>query len=120
MQILVADSAPAACFALCTFLEQYPGWQVVGEVSTSDQLLEQVKVKCPDVLLLDWNLPEISAADMLPSLIQQYPQLYIIVLSGRPEVRLQAMAAGAHAFVSKANHSDRLLEALSAIPNLTE
>jgi DNA-binding NarL/FixJ family response regulator len=44
-----------------------------------------------------------------------YPNLLVVVLSGRPEVRREALAAGADAFVSKVDPPERLLAALHAM-----
>jgi len=115
MHIVIADGRAAARFAMCTLLEQHPGWRVVGEVSSADQLPRKIDEKKPDVILVDWNLPELNAPDLFQALHQQYPQLFIIVLSGRPEFRKKAITAGADAFVSKADPPDRLLDAISTI-----
>jgi DNA-binding NarL/FixJ family response regulator len=113
MRILLADSGAPARFALCTLLEQHPGWRVVGEVSSAEQLPGQVIAKNPDVLLLEWNLPQLKAEDFIPSIKEKFPKLSIIVLSGRPELKAQALSAGADMFVSKADPPDRLLDAIS-------
>jgi DNA-binding NarL/FixJ family response regulator len=115
MQIFLADGGAAARFALWTLLEQQPGWQVVGEVASADLLLDQVGAKKPDLLLLDWNLPELIPAESIRRLHQQVPATSIIILSGRPEVQLQAISAGADDFVSKGDPPDRLLAAISSL-----
>jgi len=115
MHIVIADGGAAARFAMCTLLEQHPGWRVVGEVSSAEQLSGQVEAKNPDVLLLEWNLPELKAEEFIASINEEYPKLSIIVLSERPELKSQALSAGADAFVSKADPPDRLLDAISTI-----
>lgn len=115
MHIVIADGGAAARFALCTLLEQHPGWRVVGEVSSAEQLPGQVEAKNPDVLLLEWNLPELKAEDFITSIKEKFPKLSIIVLSGRPELKAQVLSAGADAFVSKADPPDRLMDAISFV-----
>ena len=115
MHILLADGDTTTRFALCTLLEQHPGWCVVGEVSSADQLPGKVEALKPDVVLLDWNLPELKAEKLITSLKLNLPKLSIIVLSGRPEFKTRACAAGADAFVSKADPPDRLINAIAAI-----
>ncbi len=116
MRILIADGGSAARFALCTLLEQQSGWQVVGEVASTHQLQSQLGASEPDVLLLDWNLPDLDVKQFIPEVNQQFPLLYIIILSRRPETRTEALAAGAHGFVSKGDAPDRLLDAISKAP----
>lgn len=115
MRFLLADGGTSTRFALCTLLEQQPGWRVVAEVSSGDQLFEIVNVNHPEILLLDWSLPGMNSEDVIPSLKKHYPNLAVIVMSGRPELKMNACAAGADAFVSKTEPPDKLLGAISTI-----
>ncbi|MFL7893139.1 MAG: response regulator transcription factor [Anaerolineales bacterium] len=115
MKILLADGGAAARFALCTLLEQQAGWCVVGELSSANQLEEQINQLKPDLLLLDWNLPEMKVELLVPCLKEKFSRLSIIVLSGRPELKSQACSAGADAFVSKADPPGRMLDTIRSI-----
>jgi DNA-binding NarL/FixJ family response regulator len=115
MRILVADNQSSARLALCALLEQQSGWQVVGEVVSADELMSQIKDTRPDLILLDLNLPELKAEELVPILREKYTNISVIVLSGRPEMRSKALAVGANAFVSKADPPERLLWAISSI-----
>ena len=112
MRILLADDQSNVRFALRALLEQQAGVQVVGEAVNSEALLSQVQTACPDLVLLDWNLPDIAAEELLSALRKRCPDLPVIVLSGKPEVRRAALAAGADAFVSKADPPEGLLAAI--------
>jgi DNA-binding NarL/FixJ family response regulator len=114
MRILVADNQSSARLALFALLEQQPGWQVVGEVVSADELMSEIKVSRPDLILLDLSLPELIAEELLPVLREKYTNISVIVLSSRPETRSKALAAGADAFISKADPPDRLLQAISS------
>jgi DNA-binding NarL/FixJ family response regulator len=120
MRILLADEGTMARFALGALLEQRPGWTVVGEVVSADKLLPKIEATNPDLVLLNWNLPDLIADELLPIIATKFPDLSVIVLSGRPETRLQAIAAGANAFVSKADPPDRFLEAVSTVKRLSD
>jgi DNA-binding NarL/FixJ family response regulator len=114
MRILVADNQSSARLALFALLEQQPGWQVVEEVVSADELMSEIKVSRPDLILLDLSLPELIAEELLPVLREKYMNISVIVLSCRPETRSKALAAGADAFISKADPPDRLLQAISS------
>jgi DNA-binding NarL/FixJ family response regulator len=109
MRVLLADDQPRVRFALCVLLEQQPGLKVVGEASDAQDLLAQAQVTRPDLVLLAWELPGLAAAGSLPALRRICPNLFVITLSGRPAARRAALAAGADAFVSKADPPERLL-----------
>ena len=112
MRILLADDRFSVRLALRTLLERQAGVQVVGEAASSAALLSQIQAACPDLVLLDWNLSEVAAGELLPALRELCPGLPVIALSGQPEVRRAALSAGANAFVSKADPPERLLAAL--------
>jgi DNA-binding NarL/FixJ family response regulator len=113
MQVLLADDRPKTRFALRLLLERQPGIQVVGEAADAEALLVQARVTSPNVVLLDWELPKLAATGSLPlALRRACPHLYVIALSGRPEMRVAALAAGADAFVSKADPPESLLAAV--------
>jgi DNA-binding NarL/FixJ family response regulator len=113
MQVLLADDQPSVRFALRVLLERQPQLKVVGAAVNVDDLLAQVKATCPDLVLLSWELPGLVAEALLATLRRNFPDLTVIVLSGRPKVRRAALGAGADAFVSKADPPDRLLAAIS-------
>jgi len=97
---------------LCVLLEQQPGLKVVGEASDARDLLAQAAATHPDLVLLAWELPGLAASGSLPALRKACPGLFVITLSGRPAARRAALAAGADAFVSKAEPPERLLSTI--------
>jgi DNA-binding NarL/FixJ family response regulator len=115
MRILLADNQPKVRHALRVLLEHQPGLEVVGEVTDAADLLAQIKAARPDILLLHWRLRGWPATDSLRDLRDAYPGLAVIVLSGHPEVEEAALAAGADAFVSKADPAEVLLDAIAGV-----
>ena len=109
MRVLLADDQSKGRSALRLLLEQDPGIQVLGEAVDTTGLLDWVKVACPDLVLLDWELPGLEADSLLPTLRELCPRLSVIALSGRPEARRAALDAGVDAFVSKGDPPERLL-----------
>ena len=120
LRILIADTAKEACSALRLFISQQAGYEVVGEVCLPDQLLEMVIQAEPNVLLVDWMMLGDQPSVMLASLHAVHPPLSVVVLSTRPEIRLQALQAGADDFVSKGDWPERMLTALAAREGLPE
>jgi DNA-binding NarL/FixJ family response regulator len=115
MRILVAENQPKLRCALRVLLEHQLGLEVVGEVADGADLLTQVQAIRPDILLLHWRLPGGPVVDLLPALRSACSDLAVIVLSGHPEVEEAALAAGADAFVSKADPPELLLEAIESV-----
>jgi DNA-binding NarL/FixJ family response regulator len=115
MRILLADDQPKVRFALRTLLERKLGFEIVGEAGDFREMWQQVKVSCPDLLLLDWELPGPKVLDLMSALHAICPDLQVIVLSGHPEMRQAAMEAGVDAFVCKCDPPESLLAAIEDI-----
>jgi DNA-binding NarL/FixJ family response regulator len=112
MRILLADDQPKVRLGLRLLLEQEEWANVVGEAAGAQSLLAQVEAAQPDLVLLDWSLHRSEKPDLLSALRGRCPGLAVVVLSGQPEAEQGALAAGADAFVSKADPPERLLAAI--------
>ena len=112
MRILIADDEDNVRAALRLVLEQDPNVTSVAEVPAVGCIPDQVRRAQPRVLLLDGELPGLMMDTLLPSLRNFDPHLSVVVLSGRPEQRDPALAAGADAFVCKGDAPDELLTVL--------
>jgi len=115
MRILLADDQTNVRFALRTLLNSQPGIIVVGEAQDAHILLDTLHDLHPDLVLLDWGLPGIKSEELIASIQSFYPELAIIVLSGRFEVKRDAEAAGADRFISKADPPGDLLAAIYSL-----
>lgn len=123
MRILLADDQPQIRSALRLLLEQEPGLTVVDEASEVDDLMARVEASQPDVVLMDWELPDRRPLSpslhprraLISALRSLNDHLAVVALSGRPEASRSALAAGADAFVSKGDPPERLLSTLQAL-----
>ena len=100
MRILLADAQSRVRFALRVLLERQPDMEVAGDIAHGEELLTSTRETCPDLVLLDWGLPGLTD-ELLDTLRQECPGVYVIALSGRPEAGGQAIDSGADAFVCK-------------------
>lgn len=112
MRVLLADNQVRVRSALHMLLKEELNLSIVGEVAEASDLLAQMKLTHPDLVLLDWELPGLSAINSLPALRDTYPGLVVIALSGRPEARWAALTAGVDAFVSKIDPPEHLITTL--------
>jgi DNA-binding NarL/FixJ family response regulator len=111
--VLLADDNPSVRLGLRVLIEAQPGFVVVAETSRLGAIRSLLATLRPRLLLLDWELPGMGAA-ALGGLLAACPHLRVVALSGRPEARAAALAAGAAAFVSRTDPPERVLEALTA------
>ncbi len=109
MKIGIADPQARVRFSLRILLEQQPGWIVCGEAADCLELFDLLRGVSPDLLLMDWYLPDQPAANLLRLLRAQSPTMRIIAMSGRQELGQAAIKAGADAFACKAESPEKLL-----------
>ena len=116
--VLIADSRVHARSAMRLLLAQEPDVVVVGEAADVDAAISAIAVCRPDVVLLDWELARQSPGQngdaALDDLRVASPESFVIALSGLPEARREALAAGADAFVSKGDPPEKLLAAVGS------
>lgn len=111
MRVILADSHTQIRWALRKVIEAEQGLTLVGEVSAAQELLSQMESLQPDLLLLEWELPG-HRNGLLANLRTLSPDLSILVLSNRPELRGTVLSAGADAFVGKVDAPEQLLATL--------
>jgi DNA-binding NarL/FixJ family response regulator len=114
MRVVVAVRQTDVRSAVRLLVTQNLYMQVVGETANAAGLWTHMEDARPDLLLLEWELLGAGATAGLARLHLLDPGLYIIVLSGHPEVRQHALAAHADAFVSTADSAEQMIKILQA------
>jgi DNA-binding NarL/FixJ family response regulator len=116
VSVLIADSRAHTRSAMRLLLAQEPDVVVVGEAADVDAAVASIVACRPDVVLLDWELlrqsPGQNGDSAVDDLRAASPESFVIALSGLPEARQEALAAGADAFVSKGDPPEKLLAAV--------
>lgn len=112
--IVLAEDHQIVRQGIRAILEREPGFNVVGECSDgleAAQLVEQIQ---PDVLVLDLMIPSLSGVEVARQVRQRSPDTCIVILSMHTAEAyvLEALQAGAMAYVLKESHSDELVRAI--------
>jgi DNA-binding NarL/FixJ family response regulator len=115
MDIVLASQEYDLRLALEMLFREQPGAYVVGAASHTDALLALIRTACPDVVLLDWDLPGQPLAEVLAELDSIESRPKIIVLGKDPDTRPAALAARADAFVVKGEPPNQLLVAFHQV-----
>ncbi len=55
---------------------------VTGQYASGNALLAGLELQVPDILLLDIHLPDIPGSELVPVLLEKYPDLKIIIVTG--------------------------------------
>jgi len=115
LKILIGDAQPRVRFGLRKLLEQQPGWTMCGEAEDAPALLAVIACDCPDLVLLDWELPGMTAQDLLLKIRQACPYLRVVFMSGNVELRQVVLQAGADVFAYKADPPEKLLRLIQEL-----
>jgi DNA-binding NarL/FixJ family response regulator len=114
-RVFVADAKPEERSALRLLILDLR-MDVVGEAADWPTTLAQAPICRTEMLLIDWDLLPNSPTAALDELRRACPAALVIVLISHLDAREQAaLSAGADAFISKSETSDRVAERLRAV-----
>jgi DNA-binding NarL/FixJ family response regulator len=96
------------------YLDESEYIEVVGEADNGDQALKLLETQRPHVLLLDLNMPGTSGLDILPTVRSTWPDIKVLVLTGRDEDTyiMRALRSGAHGYILKTTSEEELIHAV--------
>ena len=120
MYVLLAIQDPDLRLAMELLLHEQPGFSIVGVTSEAQGMLALARVTCPELVLLDWNLPGPPVNQALAEMKSTETPPRFVVLGKRAEDERCALEAGADAFVVKGSPPETLLAALRPDPNNPE
>jgi two-component system, NarL family, nitrate/nitrite response regulator NarL len=81
VRILVVDDNPSVRQYLRALLEQQSTWQVCAEARTGREALQRVEKNPPDVILLDFQMPDLNGLDVARQISGQFPTIPILMVT---------------------------------------
>lgn len=81
VRILVADDNPTVRHYLRSALEQRGGWQVCDEARTGGEVLQRVEKMQPDIILLDFQMPDLNGLDIARQISRLFPDIPILMVT---------------------------------------
>ncbi|WP_129671990.1 response regulator transcription factor [Candidatus Chloroploca sp. Khr17] len=115
--LLIADDHTMFRQGLRELLERKGGFKVVAEVSDGIAAVEAAREQRPDIALLDVSMPGMTGIEAARQITQVSPHTRSIVLTMHRDERtvLEALRAGANAYLLKDADSDELIEAVHLV-----
>ncbi len=116
VRILVVDDNPAVRHYLRALLEQQSAWQVCGEARTGREALERVEKNPPDMILLDFQMPDLNGLDVARQLTRFFPEIPILMITIHLSKQLaeEARRVGIRGACAKSDVSS-IVEAVDAL-----
>ena len=118
MKVLIVDDSRVMRQIVIRTLRQagYAGHDIV-EAENGQQAVEKVVTEQPDLVLSDWNMPEMNGIDALARLRASGNQVPFgfVTSEGSEEMRARAVAAGALFLIAKPFTPEAFDAALSQV-----
>lgn len=101
--VLVADSQPLFLDSLARTIRQDVQLRLAADVDDGREALDAIRRLLPDVALVDRDMPTLNGRRVLDAVIRERLTTRVILLATdvRPDVALEAVAAGARGYLSK-------------------
>jgi DNA-binding NarL/FixJ family response regulator len=115
MRILIVDNQPRARQSMRALLSAWYHAAEIREAADGYEAVQLAEEFQPEVILMDARMPKMNGLEALKTIKAKWQQIKIIILSMYLEIKGEALAAGADAFVSKSDPPEKLRETLGNI-----
>lgn len=114
VRLLLADDHRMFRQGLRELIERKTDFHVVGEAQTGREVLAQVAALRPDIVLLDIQMPEMDGISVARVLVEQYPDVKIVMLTmyRQDQHLLEAIRTGIHGYLLKDADAEELIQVL--------
>jgi DNA-binding NarL/FixJ family response regulator len=117
IKLLVVDDHFVVRLGLTSALNLEPDMQVVAEAGDGQQAIELYRKHKPDLVVMDYQLPQLNGAEATAAICKEFPDARVIVLSvfkAEEDVH-RAVQAGAAAYLPKSSEPEELIEAIRTV-----
>lgn len=117
IRVLIVDDHPLIREGITAVVGGFEDISVVGEASNGLEAIRLYRAMQPDVTLMDVQMPELNGIGAISSIMSEFPQARIAVLTTyRGDVRaLQAIKAGARGYLLKSTLRHELIDTIRAL-----
>ncbi len=114
IKVIIVDDHQLLLDGLSSILEKEREIQVIGLAKDGLEALEQVRLHLPDIILLDITMPRLNGLDAARKILNEQPDIKIIMLSMHADKRYirESIQIGARGYLLK---ESAIKEVISAI-----
>ena len=110
-RVMLVDDHPMWIDALSEDLTEV-GFEIVAVAKNGEECLARARATRPEVVVMDLQIPEPDGATCIEILLQEFPDMHVLVMSasGERDDVLRAMKAGAKGYLVKSASKEELIE----------
>src|SRR5918995_1463529 len=116
-RVVVADDHGLFRYGLKAMLANAEGFEVVGEATTGEEVVEKVAKTQPDIVLMDIQMPGINGIEATRRILERNPNIGVVVVTmfEDDDSVFAAMRAGARGYVLKGADAQEVLKVVGAV-----
>lgn len=100
--------------SLVQFIDDTPGFKVVGSLASADAIIEAIEAFQPDVVLMDIDMPGMNGIKATGLIKSHHPSVHVLILTVYDDDQkiFDAILAGATGYLLKKTSPSKILEAI--------
>ena len=117
INVALADDQTLFLRGLALLLESIEGVHCIFQVNNGQELLEQLSILQPDVILLDLQMPVMTGLEALGIIKERYEHIKVILLTMHDDERLiqQVLEMGANGYLLKNEEPKEIERAIRSV-----
>lgn len=109
-KVLITDDRITSRKGLRALMLTQPDIQVIGEAADGESAIEFINNTKPDVVIMDAFMPGMNGLEATRIIKKKWREVRVVVLTLHEDIREEALASGADAFLVKGCPPERLLQ----------
>jgi NarL family two-component system response regulator LiaR len=117
MKLIIVDDHVLFREGLAAIIRSEPGIEIIGQAGGVQESVEMVRQLKPDMVLMDFGLPDGTGADATREILKEHPQCKIVFLtmSEGDEELFAAIRSGAKGYLLKNMRPAKLVSTLRSV-----
>jgi len=117
IRVLLADDHSIVRAGLCRIVEESGDMTVVAEAADGKNAIQKARDTEPDVAVIDISMPEFDGLEVTSRLLDDQPELPVIILTMHEEEQyvVRAIEAGAMGYLTKKSAPEKLVSAIRKV-----
>jgi DNA-binding NarL/FixJ family response regulator len=119
IKLIIADDHEIFRDGLRLMLQKQPDIHLVAEAEDGKELIEQIKLHQPEVVITDVKMPRMDGVAATKHIFEHYPHIGIIALTmfDEEDLIIDMLEAGAKGYLLKNADKEEIIEAVKSVHN---